>query len=175
MDAVRRDAEADVVGHHHGIAFPGQDAFHREGFGGGFAVGADREVAHDDQVLDGAFGRQDQFAGLGEGRDTVDVVARVGAGDLDDGVAVERAEQVTGQARGIGLGRLGLRQFVGVFEPLDLGIQHAVLAENVRGLDGQHLEGVEVRIFQRGLPARAQQEKAQKGEEDSFHDLTNYS
>ena len=180
VDAVRRDAESDVVGLEHGVALAGQDALDREGFGGRLTVGADGEVADDDHVLDPSACGQDQLAGLDE-RGAVQVVPLEGAGDLDDLVAVEAAEQVARKGHGIGLGRL--RACVGgggravLVHQLDLGVDQPVFVEEFRGLDGQHLEGVEIGVFQRRLAAGAEQDAGQYKYEYCalFHHLTKYS
>ena len=88
MDAVSGDAEADVIGHHHGIALGRQHSFQREGLRRTFVIGADG-----DEVLDGAILGNQQFAGEGDGR-IVDIVSGISTGYVDYRIAVDDAQKV---------------------------------------------------------------------------------
>ena len=107
VDAVGGNAVADIVGNDDRVAFGGQQAFQREGLRGGFKTGADGVVAHQDEVLDGAVGRQEQFPGQFDDG-AVRVVSVVNAGNVDEPVAVDDAQHVPYQRDGLRAGYLGL-------------------------------------------------------------------
>ena len=169
MDAVSGNAKADIVRHHHGIAFGGYQPFHGEAFRGAFIVGADGVVAHNYQVLDFAVPRDQELAGKGDGT-AVYVVAGIGAAHVDDVVAVDGSQQVRRQARHAGDSHLGFR--VLPFHELHFRIDGTVLQGHLRRFDGANLKGFKIYKFHLGLDASGTQEGRRKEYIALFHRLT---
>ena len=169
MDAVSGNAKADIVRHHHGIAFGGHQAFHGKALRRAFVVGADGVVAHNHHIFDFSVPRDEQFAGKGD-RAAVYVVAGIGAAHVDDVVAVDGSQQVRRQARHAGDSHLGFR--VLPFHELHFRIDGTVLQGHLRRFDGANLKGFKIYKFHLGLDASGTQEGRRKEYIALFHRLT---
>ena len=162
--------KADVIGNHYSVAFGSPDALHGEGFRGGLVVGGDGVMAHNEQVLDGAFLGDEQFAGEGEGR-AVHVVPLVSAGNMDKFVAVHFSQDIPHNGVHIGVSQFGVG-FIGIFHYADVRIQAAVAHEYVGLFHGKHMESVKVHNFHIRVGAGEQDYGRQGQGQYLFHRLT---